>query len=88
MKIPTNKLLKIFWHDHASNACWQDLKEVKKWGNESYTILCETIGECIFQNSKYIIINAERLPDKDSDDVQYGLKTIILRKDIEKIEKV
>lgn len=88
MKIPKNKLIKVFWHDHASNASWQDLKEVKKWADESYSNLCETIGECIIQNSKYIVINAERLPDKDTDDVLFGLKTTIVRKDIEKIEKI
>ena len=88
MKIPKNKLIKVYWHDHMSNPTWQDLKEIKKWADESYDNLCETIGECIIQNSKYIVINAERLPDKDSDDVLYGLKTTIVRKDIEKFEKI
>lgn len=86
MKIPKNKLIKVYWHDHGSNASWQDLKEVKKWANEIYENLCETLGECIFQNSKLIVLNSEILQDKDTENIQYGLKTTILKKNIEKIE--
>lgn len=88
MKIPKNKLIKVYWHDHGSESSWQDLKETKKWADETYNNLCETIGECILQTRNYIVINAEILPDKDTDDVQYGLKTTIIKKNIEKIETI
>jgi hypothetical protein len=61
---------------------------MKKFAEDAYNNLCETIGEVIIQNSKYIIITSEKLPDKDTDDVLYGLSTMILKKDIEKIEKI
>jgi hypothetical protein len=88
MKIPKNKLVKIYWHDHGSNSAWQDIKDIKKWADESYINLCETIGECILETKDYIVINAEILPDKNTDDVIYGLKTMIVKKDIEKFEKL
>lgn len=88
MKIPKNKLIRVFWHDHGSSSGWQDLKDVKKWADETNDNLCETIGECILQTRNYIVINAEILHDKNTDDIQYGLKTTIIKKNIEKIEKI
>lgn len=65
------KIVKVIWADAAGltedDKQWYTLEESKKRAEELYNIYCETVGEIIFKNDKYIIISATQSGDQYSD---------------------
>ena len=81
MKIPMNKLLKVYWHDHTSEAEWSTLAEIRVSAKQWYSELCSSVGKCILNKEKYIVIAGE------SDGAKaHGNYTMIIKSAIEKIE--
>lgn len=80
MKIPKNKIVKVYWHDHTSEAPWKDTDELKEWSEKEIKKTNYSIGEVVVVNKKYILIASE----KNSID-EYGNYTMLIRGCIEKI---
>lgn len=81
MKIPINRTIQVFWHDHTSNDGWATLDEIKTTAESWYDSLCNTTGTCIVRTNKYIVIAGEY----DGED-NYSNYTLILRNDIDHIK--
>ena len=81
MIIPRNKTIKVFWHDHTSDVNWATLPDLRKTAKIWYSELCTTIGKCIINEKKYIVVASE----SDGAD-EHGNYTMIIKSAIEKIQ--
>lgn len=81
MRIPRNKLLKVYWHDHTSEAEWASTADIKKSALKWYNELCSSVGKCILNEKKYIVVAGESDGAKG-----HGNYTMIIKSAIEKIE--
>ena len=83
MRIPKNKIIKVYWLDHASNSEWNTITELKKWAKERYNFACSTIGTCIIDEKNYIVVSSE-----NDGDESLGNSTLIMKSCIKKIEVI
>jgi hypothetical protein len=85
MKIPKskNQLLKVYWHDHALDNQWRSIKEIETEAQKNYDELCETVGYLIVNKPKYIVLS-----NSFTGGDEYGGNAYIIKKDIEKIERL
>ena len=81
MKIPKNKLLCVFWHDHALDNQWRSIKEIEIEAQKNYDEICESFGYCIVNKPKYIVL-ASSFTGGD----EYGGNAYIIKRDIKDIE--
>lgn len=80
MKIPKNKIVKVYWRDHTSENPWRSVKELKEWSDKSFNETNYSIGELIISNKKYILIASEKNALGE-----FGNYTMIIKGCIEKI---
>lgn len=83
MKIPKNKLIKVYWKDHYFQGEWNSIIGVAKTAENGFNEPCWTVGECIVNKSGYIV-----MASSFNGDDEYGNTAMILKKDIIKYEKL
>jgi hypothetical protein len=83
MKIPKNKLIKVYWKDHYFQGSWDSISEMEKTAEKGFNELCTTVGECIINKSGYIV-----MASSFNGDNEFGNIAMILKKDIIKYEKL
>jgi hypothetical protein len=81
MKIPKNKTIKVYWHDHTSQTTWQTVPELKELALGWYKETCVSHGTCVVETKDYIVLAA----DFDGND-EYGNTIMIMKSCIDKIK--
>jgi hypothetical protein len=77
MKIPKNKLIKLYWKDHYFQSEWNTIKDIEKTAENGFKEMCWTYGYCLVNKPGYIVMSSSF-----NGDDEYGNTAMILKKDI------